>query len=223
MRNSLSMQALFGHRHKVLLVLLFVATSLLLVFSATCFSAERSMSQQTLAEINLARTNPQLFAKYLREFRRQFLGSSYILQGTETMVRTGEGVKGVDEAIRFLLRQKPLPPLEWSTGLAAAAAELAEEEGESRAVGHQGRTSGGPKKRIEHHGEWQGTIGENIFYGPGDARQVVMNLIIDDGVPDRGHRKNIFSRAFARAGAACGSHPDFVTVCVIDFAGEFRE
>jgi uncharacterized protein YkwD len=178
---------------------------------------------QTLAEINLARKNPPLYANFLREFRRQFRGGSYSLPGTETTVRTGEGVKGVDEAIRFLLRQKPLPPLEWSTGLAAAAAELADEQGESGAVGHIGRRSGGLKERIERLGQWQGRIGENIFYGPGDARQVVMNLIIDDGVPDRGHRKNIFSRAFTKAGAACGPHPGFGTVCVIDFAGAFRE
>jgi len=203
--------------------LIFTAALLLLILSATCFSAETDLAKQTLAEINLARKNPPLYAKYLRELRRQFRGSSYILPGTETLVRTGEGVKGVDEAIRFLLRQKPLPPLAWSAGLAAAAAELADEEGESGAVGHFGGTSGGPKERIERHGEWQGRIGENIFYGPGEARQVVMNLIIDDGVPDRGHRKNIFSRAFSRAGAACGPHPRFGTVCVIDFAGEFRE
>jgi uncharacterized protein YkwD len=216
-------QFLFRHRPQGLHRLLFAATSLLLILSATGFSAETDLAKQTLVEINLVRKNPPLYANYLREFRRQFRGSSYILPGTETLVRTDEGLKGVDEAIRFLLKQKPLPPLAWSAGLAAAAAELADEEGESGAVGHLGKSSGGPKERIERHGEWQGRIGENIFYGPGDARQVVMNLIIDDGVPDRGHRKNIFYRAFARAGAACGSHPRFGTVCVIDFAGEFRE
>jgi uncharacterized protein YkwD len=216
-------QFLFRHRQQGLHRLLFAAAFLLLLFSATCFSAETDMAKQTLAEINLARKNPPLYANYLREFRKNFRGSSYLLQGTETQVSTSEGVKGVDEAIRFLLRQKPLPPLTWSIGLAAAAAELANEEGESGAVGHFGGTSGGPKERIERHGQWQGRIGENIFYGPGDARQVVMNLIIDDGVQDRGHRKNIFSRAFARAGAACGPHPLFGTVCVIDFAGDFRE
>ena len=64
----------------------------------------------------------------------------------------------------------------------------------------------------------QGKIGENICYGPGEARLVVMDLIIDDGVANRGHRKNIFSRAFDTAGAACGPHPRFGNVCVIDFA-----
>jgi hypothetical protein len=203
--------------------LLFAASLLLLPFSATGFSAEKDLAQQTLAEINLARRNPPLYANNLREFRKKFRGGSHLLPGTDIQVRTCEGVKGVDEAIRFLSRQKPLPPLSWSTGLAAAAAELADEEGESGAVGHVGKASGGPRERIERHGEWQGTIAENITYGPDEARQVVMNLIIDDGVPDRGHRKNIFSRAFARAGAACGHHPVYGTVCVIDFAGEFRE
>jgi hypothetical protein len=133
MRNNLSMQVLLGHRQLGLHRLLFAATYLLLILSATSFSAETELAKQTLAEINLARTNPQLFAKYLREFRRQFRGSSYILPGTESLVRTGEGAKGVDEAI------------------------------------------------------------------------------------------HIFSREFARAGASCVPHPDFWTICVIDFAGEFRE
>jgi uncharacterized protein YkwD len=202
----------------------FIASLLLLLpLSSSCFAVEKGLAKQVVAEINLARENPRGYAEHLRQFRRQFRGRSYLLPGTQTMVQTGEGVKAVDEAIRFLSRQKPLPPLAWSSGLAEAAAELADEEGESGAVGHQGRSSGGPRERIERHGQWHGRIGENIFYGPGDARQVAMNLIIDDGVPDRGHRKNIYSSAFALAGASCAPHPSFGTVCVIDFAGEFRE
>jgi len=207
-----------------LLHALFIASCLSLALPTTpCGAMEKELAKQVLAEINLARKNPRGYAEHLRTFRRLFHGSSYQLPGKRIMVGTSEGVKGVDEAIRFLSRQKPLPPLIWSEGLSLSAAELAQEEGESGAVGHQGRSSGGPKERIERNGAWQGSIGENIFYGPGDARQVVMNLIIDDGVPDRGHRKNIYTRAFRRAGVGCGPHPGFETVCVIDFAGGFRE
>jgi len=52
---------------------------------------------------------------------------------------------------------------------------------------------------------------------------MVMQLIIDDGVKGRGHRKNIFAKGFATAGVACGTHPRFDTMCVIDFSGGFRE
>src|SRR6185369_9330482 len=75
-----------------------------------------------------------------------------LLPGSSSRVTTVEGKGAVDEAIKYLSRQKPLPPLGWSDGLAAAAAELAEEEGRSGATGHVGRQSRGPKERIERHG-----------------------------------------------------------------------
>ncbi len=194
---------------------------LLVVTAAPSDGAD--LSRQVLAEINLARTDPLVYVNFLREFRRTFRGKSYQLPGSQALVRTTEGVKAVDEAIRFLSRQKPFPPLTWSTGLSAAADDLVTEEGASGAIGHVGKAGEGPQRRIERHGRWQRAIGEDISYGPDEARQVVMELIIDDGVPDRGHRKNIFSRAFSMAGVACGSHPGFGQMCVIDFAGGFGE
>ena len=38
-------------------------------------------------------------------------------------MRTREGVGAVDDAIRFLRRARPLPPLAFSDGMSAAAAE----------------------------------------------------------------------------------------------------
>jgi len=195
----------------------------LLALAAPASAIDRDMAEQVLAEINLARTAPRTYAGFLREFRGLFRGNYFVLPGNDTRMQTNEGVKAVDEAIRVLSRRKPLPPLTWSNGLAAAAAELAKEQGESGAIGHGGVLGPGMRERIDHHGKWYRRIGENIGYGPKDARDMVMQLIVDDGVPDRGHRKNIFSTAFRTAGAACGSHPGFGSVCVIDFADAFRE
>ncbi len=186
------------------------------------YGGDAKLAREVLAEVNLARTAPQAYAGYLRTFRRQFSGNSFRIPGSRTMVRTNEGVAAVDEAIRFLSRQRPLPPLSWSVGLAAAAADLVAEEGRSGAVGHTGGRSGSPRERIERHGAWRGQIGECIFYGPGSARFVVMQLIIDDGVRGRGHRKSIFNRPFRLAGVTCGPHSRFGDMCVIDFAAGFR-
>lgn len=208
---------------KQLLGITIKTVCVLLLLCSMAAARDGAVSRKVLSEMNLARTDPKGYAKHLRKLREQFEGRSYRLPGTNTRVMTSEGVVAVDEAIRFLTRQKPLPPLSWSDGLAAAAAELVEEQSETGTVGHFGRASGGMRQRIERHGEWQGEIGENIGYGPDEARLMVMQLIIDDGVPGRGHRKNIFHRAFGTAGVACGPHSVFGTMCVIDFASGFRE
>ena len=180
---------------------------------------EENLAGQVLAEINLARIEPSRYGGFLREYRSHFKGMLYHIPGMDAPRETDEGVAAVDEAIGFLSHEKSLAPLVWSMGLAAAASELAREQGESDATGHIGARSGGMRKRIERHGKWQGQIGEN----PADARMMVMQLLVDDGTPDRSHRKNLFNPDFGRVGAACGLHPSFGSVCVIDFATRFRE
>lgn len=183
----------------------------------------QNLPQQVLTEMNLARTEPKTYAGFIREFRDRFKGKTFSLPGSANRVQTSEGISAVDEAIKFLARQSPLSPLMWSNGLAAAAAELTEEQGRSGTTGHYGKQSRGIQERVERHGKWRGQIGENIGYGPKEPRDMVMQLIIDDGVPNRGHRKNIFNTAFSTAGVACGPHPRFGSMCVIDYAGSFKE
>jgi uncharacterized protein YkwD len=208
--------------------LLTAVVALVCMFTGSCATTSRSfaatsLEREVLNEMNLARTDPRGYANYLREFRGYFQGNYYLLPGTVVRIVTNEGVKAVDGAIRFLQRQKPLEPMTWSPALARAAAELADEQRGNGDMGHVGRASGDLRQRIERYGRWQVLIGENISYGPDDARLAVISLIVDDGVAGRGHRKNIFSSAFRQAGVACAPHPSFGTVCVTDFAGSVKE
>lgn len=185
-------------------------------------SAGDNLARGVLAELNAARANPKAYAEHLRVYRSQFTGTYHIPPGSRIRYITREGIRAVDEAVRFLEAQRPLSPLTWSEGLSRVAAELNREQARTGALGHaSGRME--MRARAERIGRWQSTIGENISYGPDDARRVVMQLIVDDGVPDRGHRKNIFAPDFKVAGIACGPHPVFETSCVIDFAGWFTE
>ena len=61
-------------------------------------------------------------------------------------------------------------------------------------------------------------MAEDLAYGPATAIDVVRELIIDDGVRDRGHRKAIFLPALRVVGVACGPHAAYGTMCAIDFA-----
>jgi uncharacterized protein YkwD len=185
-------------------------------------AGQGGIAQQLLAETNLARTAPQRYVGYLRDLRQHYQGNSYRMPGSTDMVITNEGVAALDEAVRFLQKQKPMPALSWSPGLAEAASELVRDEGQTGEIGHTGRKSGDMRQRIERHGTWSGRIAENIGYGPDTARLMAMQLIIDDGVPGRGHRKNIFTPAFRVAGAACGPHATYRNMCVMEFAVGFR-
>ena len=64
---------------------------------------------------------------------------------------------------------------------------------------------------MSRHGEWLMTCGENCAYGGKDGKAHIDQLIIDDGVSSRGHRKNIYNPNFSMVGIAIGPHKG---VCV---------
>jgi len=43
--------------------------------------------------------------------------------------------------------------------------------------------------------------------------------MVDDGVPSRGHRNNIFKPEFNMVGIGCGPHKEFRCITVLDYAG----
>jgi hypothetical protein len=62
-----------------------------------------------------------LYADYIKEYRKLYKGNYIYLSRSNVRIATSEGLSAVDEAIRFLLRQKPISPYCSSSGLAAAA------------------------------------------------------------------------------------------------------
>jgi uncharacterized protein YkwD len=167
-------------------------------------------------EMNLARLNPAFYATLLEQRRRNYCGRDYLLAGN-VRLRTHEGIRALDDAIRFLNRTKPQPPLALSPGLCLAAADHCREQA-GGATGHYGNHGSDPGNRISRYGVVSQSWAENIAHGRHTAREIVVALIMDDGVRGRGHRKNIFNPTYNVAGAANGSHARFGSVCSIDFA-----
>ncbi len=177
---------------------------------------------EVVAELNLARTQPRVYADILREYRK-FIRGNYFERPGEITVVLNEGARAVDEAIAFLEKQKPLPPLSLSKGLSLAARDHARDQGKTGQTGHTGSDRSTMDQRMERYGQWQRTAGENIAYGGETARDIVIQLIVDDGVASRGHRDNIFNADFLVVGVAFGKHAGYRTVCVQDFAGGYTE
>jgi uncharacterized protein YkwD len=50
---------------------------------------------------------------------------------------------------------------------------------------------------------------------------VICGFIVDDGVPSRGHRNNIFNNAFKSCGVCSGPHRQYRCMTAVDFAAFF--
>lgn len=181
-----------------------------------------ALEQGVIDEMNYARTDPAAYAQLLQERRQYYRGDRLELPGEVPLVGLQEGVVAVDDAIRALRAiSRPLEPLGASNGLSRAAQDLVNEQSRTGDTGHGADWS----SRIDRYGE-SGCIprtSETIAYGSGRARDVVMQLIIDDGQPGRGHREAILNPDLQVAGVACGSHPRYRSMCTITFAGGYKE
>jgi len=195
------------------------------VLLATPLAAQSpsTLELDVLKETNLARTDPRAYAQYLEPMLDWFDGRVLRRPGTDVGLRTEEGAAAVREAIRFLREQEPVTPLEWSNGLWRAARDHARDQSATGATGHVGSDGSTMEQRMDRYGQWKVTAAENIDYGSAEARHVVISLIVDDGVRNRGHRRNLFNAQLRVAGAACAPHQRYRQVCVIDYAGGYEE
>jgi len=177
--------------------------------------AETPLERQVLAALNLARTDPAGYIRALQHYRTFFHANLVVMPDQPEDVETSEGVAAVDETIAFLERQAPLPPLADSAMLAGSAAEHVVDQEASGETGHEGSDGSSPAQRMRRRGGG-GYVAEVIAYGPVDAFDTIRQLIVDDGVADRGHRSILYSPELRFAGVSCGSHPEYRTMCVID-------
>lgn len=192
-----------------------------LVASPLGAQAPSAFERALLAEHNAARTNPKRYAENLIAMLPYFEGTVMRRPGSRVGLQTNEGANAVREAIRALAQQEPLPPLEWADGMWSAARDHVLDQGPRGATGHDGSDGSTMDTRIRRYGAWSGTAAENIDYGSANARDVLISLIVDDGVPSRGHRRNIFNPNLRVMGGACGNHTRYRSMCVIDYAGGF--
>ena len=162
----------------------------------------KSITQLSIEEknviklINLARMYPKQFAKnYVAKYDEKETGYDY----------GADYAKDKASLITTLNALKPLKPLVFDVEMFDLAKCWCLESGKSGDIGHNRKTCK------------SGYNGECCSYGFSGALDIVMQLMIDNGVPGYGHRKIILTPYYTKIGIKNGSHKEYSFVSVIDF------
>jgi uncharacterized protein YkwD len=161
--------------------------------SITILSAEE---KNVIKLLNLARMYPKQFAKnYVAKYDEKKTGYDY----------GADYAKDKASLITTLNSTKPMKALAFDNDMYELAKCWCVESGKSGAIGHN-------RKICK-----SGYSGECCSYGFSGALDIVMQLMIDNGVPGYGHRKIILTPYFTKIGIKNGSHKIYSFCSVIDF------
>lgn len=160
--------------------------------------------KQVIFYINLCRMQPRLFSK---TFLKQYLTENPDKETNSYVVSLLKDLKG----------SKPRHPLQPDADLYKSAEKWATETGKSGATGH-----GDFNKRFKSFLKKNNVaVGENCDYGNSDPLAIVLDLLIDEGIEDVGHRRNMLAATFNTIGVSIKPHKGYDWDCVMDFEGPY--
>ena len=175
-----------------------------------------SITEKVFEELNECRTNPSKYSQKLAKTLKFYRGKVFERPGSEA-IETEEGTANVQACISYMKSITAIAPLEHSPGLTLAAQLHADDIGPSGRMSHIGEDGSEPSDRIEKYCQWSGHLGENIDYGNSSPEDIVVSLLVDDGVLARGQRLNIMKKEHKYVGIGFSYHSEHEYVCVIVF------
>ena len=173
------------------------------------------LKKEVINETNRIRSNPKSYIPILESYIKYFDGNILEKPDTDTGIETQEGAFAYQEAINFLKSQKPIEPLIYDEEVSRASQEL------SDLMGKTGNTEDNNiEERISKYVDWDVAISENIDFGGFTGEDVIINLLVDDGVEDRSHRSNLFNTKIKYFGVGTSFHKEYDICTVIDYIGD---
>ena len=182
-----------------------------------------ALERGVLDELNRVRSDPQDYAAGLERDLQYYHGNLFRRPGDDAALETREGTAAVREAIRILRQTKPMGTLRPSAGMTLGARDHVKDQAARGLMNHKGTDGSMAWDRVSRYGDWKTKISENMTFGPATPHDVVAALVVDDGISDRGHRKNILDPDVKVVGISCGPHKALRVMCDMVEAGAFLE
>ena len=172
--------------------------------------------------LNQFRSNPRQLAHHLEKIKKYLDKNTNVLSEPDKIkIQMIEGEIVFEDAIKYLKKLPPLPPLEWDDILSKSAQAHVDDIGPKGLLTYQSSDGTELDARVSKFGSYMENLGENIDFGPNDEIGVIVSMTLDDGEKERPHRNNLFINDFKKIGIACGPHLTEFQMCVMDFAYEF--
>ncbi len=207
---------------------LFLLHSTLLLFSQNSNIAAASVSPLALYssewnDIKYSKCNTAVNAPYLRKSEKDViyilnLIRSYPALFAKTVLKKYPGLSGngylADDTYYFkslvdtLLTLEPVQMLYPDKTCYISAKSHAYQSGITGYVGHERKV---PDSKLKKH-----YYGECCDYGHKDALEIVLSLLIDEGIPSLGHR-DICLSSYTKIGVSIQPHKIYGTNTVLDF------
>jgi hypothetical protein len=178
-----------------------------------------SFEEQLVNKINEFRTNPRGYAKKINEYVNYFKGKTLRIPGSNAGIRTEEGAQAYIEAVDFLSKQDGVDPLEPSKGLGRICADFM---AEAQKVDPDQIGNIDLEEIIAKYGSFSGSLNRAMDFGGEDPEQVLINLIVCDGDPNRGNRESLLSTDLKKVGVANAKHPTYRFCTLIISCTKFK-
>lgn len=107
----------------------------------------------------------------------------------------------------------------WNTGLAQVAEFHVHDLGSEGKTGSKSSDGTSMADRANKFGSNYTTYSENSTYNKRSALEVIISMVVNDGVKSRAHRTNIFDAEFHVMGCFSGKHiihNTMTTLCMAD-------
>lgn len=165
-------------------------------------------------------------AKYADRIQALYVAQCDDYQGTPfnrvTQLLHNEGWEVFAEAINFLRKVQPIGPVSLEYGLCACAHNQANHCARLGEPSLTGMGGGSYEQRILQFGrytKYNGGCGENCGqHIDHDPEKWVLDYVIDEGNPNRGHRENIFNANYTKVGLGTSQSADGKWFTTMDFA-----
>jgi len=184
------------------------------------------MELEIVHALTWARTSPREVIDALRDRSTRYEGMEYYPKDRKKCVVTKEGVAVVHEAIEYVEGCGEMGGVGDSLvrGLSLAAEDHVCDIGFTGTASHASSDGTTSSERASRYGSFR-FFGECLWYGSdqSDARTMVLDLIVDDGVPSRGHRKGVLNPRFNMVGVHYGPHITFGRVAAMELATDYQD